>query len=71
MGFLRNLKLRFRPPRITDPDFGSLDFVFIPNAPALGTPGYLFGTRILLRLDRLVPLGLPFRCLLRFVPRLV
>jgi hypothetical protein len=33
MGFLHNLKLRFSPPRITDPDFGSLLFMFIPNRP--------------------------------------
>ena len=33
MGILHNLKLRFSPPRITDPDFGSLLFMFIPNAP--------------------------------------
>jgi hypothetical protein len=33
MGFLHNLKLRFSPPRIDDPDFGSLLFMFIPNAP--------------------------------------
>ncbi len=33
MGILHNLKLRFSPPRIADPDFGSLLFMFIPNAP--------------------------------------
>jgi len=33
MGLLHNLKLRFSPPRMTDPDFGSLLFMFIPNAP--------------------------------------
>ena len=33
MGILRNLKLRFSPPRIVDPDFGSLLFMFIPSAP--------------------------------------
>jgi hypothetical protein len=33
MGILHNLKLRFSPPRVTDPDFGSLLFMFIPNAP--------------------------------------
>ena len=33
MGILRNLKLRFSPPRIADPDFGSLLFMFIPSAP--------------------------------------
>ena len=33
MSFLHNLKLRFSPPRITDPDFGSLLFMYIPNAP--------------------------------------
>ena len=33
MGILHNLKIRFSPPRITDPDFGSLLFMFIPNAP--------------------------------------
>ena len=33
MGILKNLKLRFSPPRITDPDFGRLLFMFIPNAP--------------------------------------
>lgn len=33
MTILHNLKLRFFPPRITDPDFGNLLFMFIPNAP--------------------------------------
>ena len=33
MALLHNLKHRFRPPRITDPDFGSLLFMFIANAP--------------------------------------
>ena len=33
MGILHNLKLRLSPPRITDPDFGRLVFIFIPNAP--------------------------------------
>lgn len=33
MGILHNLKLRFSPPKITDPDFGSLLFILIPNAP--------------------------------------
>lgn len=33
MSFLHNLKLRFSPPRITDPDFGNLLFMFIPNDP--------------------------------------
>jgi hypothetical protein len=33
MGILHNLKLRFSPPRMTDPDFGHLLFMFIPNAP--------------------------------------
>ncbi len=33
MGIFHNLKLRFSPPRIADPDFGSLLFMFIPNAP--------------------------------------
>jgi len=33
MGFFHNLKLRFSPPRMTDPDFGSLLFMYIPIAP--------------------------------------
>lgn len=33
MGFLHNLKLRFSPPRIEDPIFGSLLFMYIANAP--------------------------------------
>lgn len=33
MGVFHNLKLRLSPPRITDPDFGSLVFMFVPNAP--------------------------------------
>ena len=33
MGFLHNLKLRFAPPRIEDPVFGSLLFMYIANAP--------------------------------------
>src|ERR1019366_5016539 len=28
-----NLRLRFSPPRMTDPDFGRLLFMFISNAP--------------------------------------
>src|SRR5205823_5310025 len=33
MSILRNLKLRFSPPRIADPDFGSLLFMYVPSAP--------------------------------------
>jgi hypothetical protein len=33
MGILHKLKLRFSPPRLNDPDFGSLLFMFTPNAP--------------------------------------
>jgi hypothetical protein len=33
MSLLHNLKLRFSPPRIADPDFGSLLFMYVPNAP--------------------------------------
>ena len=33
MSILHNLKLRLSPPRITDPDFGSLLFMYVPNAP--------------------------------------
>ena len=33
MSLLHNLKLRFKPPRIADPDFGALLFMFIPNFP--------------------------------------
>lgn len=33
MSFLQRLKLRFSPPRLTDPDFGELLFMYIPNAP--------------------------------------
>jgi hypothetical protein len=33
MGLLSSLRLRFSPPRITDPDFGGLLFMYIPNAP--------------------------------------
>ena len=33
MGILHSLKLRFSPPRMTDPDFGILVFMFVPNAP--------------------------------------
>lgn len=31
--FLHRLKLRFSPPRLVDPDFGDLLFIYIPNAP--------------------------------------
>ena len=34
MGLLTGLRLRFKPPRIEDPDFGPLLFMYIPNAPA-------------------------------------
>lgn len=33
MCILQNLKLRLSPPRITDPDFGDLVFMFVANAP--------------------------------------
>src|SRR5437870_4693696 len=33
MSFFHNLKLRFSPPQLSDPDFGSLTFMFIPNSP--------------------------------------
>lgn len=33
MGLLNRLRLRFSPPRIADRDFGSLRFMYIPNAP--------------------------------------
>ena len=33
MGFLHNLKLRFSPPSMNDPDFGRLLFMFVPVAP--------------------------------------
>jgi hypothetical protein len=31
--FLRKLRLRFSPPRLQDPDFGELVFMYIANAP--------------------------------------
>jgi len=33
MGFLHNLKLKFAPPTIIDPDFGKLRFMYIPPYP--------------------------------------
>ena len=33
MGLLRRLRLRLSPPRIADPDFGTLLFMFIPSSP--------------------------------------
>ena len=33
MGLLHDLKLRFSPPRLQDPDFGELMYMHIPNAP--------------------------------------
>jgi hypothetical protein len=33
MGFWENLKRRLSPPRMLDPDFGPLLFMYIPNAP--------------------------------------
>ena len=33
MGFLHNLKLRFSPPHLQDPDFGELIYMYISNAP--------------------------------------
>ena len=33
MQFLHNLKLRFSPPKLHDPDFGELTFMYVPNAP--------------------------------------
>ena len=34
MGILRNIRLRFSPPRLQDPEFGPMRFMFIPHAPA-------------------------------------
>ncbi|OLE87724.1 MAG: hypothetical protein AUG08_11075 [Acidobacteria bacterium 13_1_20CM_2_55_15] len=34
MGLLKELRLRFRPPRMEDPDFGVLLYMHIPHAPA-------------------------------------
>ena len=34
MGFFRDLRLQWAPPRRLDADFGELTFIFIPNAPA-------------------------------------
>jgi hypothetical protein len=33
MGLLTQLRLRFRPPRLEDRDFGTLLFMYIPRAP--------------------------------------
>jgi hypothetical protein len=33
MGFVRNLKLRLSPPRMTDPEFGNLIFMYISKFP--------------------------------------
>jgi len=33
MGFWQNLKYRFRPPQIADPDFGVLTYMYISNHP--------------------------------------
>ena len=33
MGLLDRLRLRFWPPKMVDPDFGSLLFMYVPNAP--------------------------------------
>jgi hypothetical protein len=33
MNFLHSLKLRLSPPRLRDPDFGELIYMYIPNAP--------------------------------------
>jgi hypothetical protein len=33
MGFLHNLKLQFTPPRLVDPDFGNLRFMYISKHP--------------------------------------
>jgi hypothetical protein len=33
MGFWHNLKLRFQPPRINDPDFGQLTYMYVSNHP--------------------------------------
>ena len=33
MRLAERLKLRFKPPRLEDPDFGSLVFIYVPNAP--------------------------------------
>jgi hypothetical protein len=33
MGFFERLKLTYRPPRLNDPDFGPLLFIYISNSP--------------------------------------
>lgn len=33
MNIVKSLKLRFRPPKKQDPDFGQLTFMYIPNRP--------------------------------------
>jgi hypothetical protein len=33
MKIFKSLTLRFRPPKINDPDFGQLTFMYIPNRP--------------------------------------
>jgi hypothetical protein len=34
MGLLKELRLRFRPPALVDPDFGRLLFMYIPREPS-------------------------------------
>src|SRR5215475_5503992 len=56
MGVFHNLKLRFSPPRIADPDFGSLLFMYISNAPerSYWEGEWVFpktGTRVAIGLD--------------------
>jgi hypothetical protein len=34
VGVLRKLLLQFRPPKINDPDFGTLVYIYIPRSPS-------------------------------------
>jgi hypothetical protein len=56
MGLLHRLRLRFSPPRITDPDFGNLLFMYIPNAPERS---YWEGEWLFPKTKSAISIGLP------------
>jgi hypothetical protein len=56
MGLLKELRLRFRPPRIEDPDFGTLLYMYIPCVP---TDSYWQGEWLFPPTETKVAIALP------------
>jgi hypothetical protein len=56
MGLLHNLRLRFFPPKMTDPEFGQLLFMYIPNNAAAS---YWEFEWVFPKTGKIVSIGLP------------